>query len=111
MRNFQNIECRDAVLAWDAVEPVLDAAGQPVTRWDGRTTKPHPVTGEQVPDETARVPAFRYVNPRPAEWPEADFIVGNPPFIGTARMREALGDGYTEAIRRVYPDVPDSATT
>ena len=27
----------------------------PVTRWDGRTTKPHPVTGEPVPDETARV--------------------------------------------------------
>ena len=67
------------------------------------------MTGEPVPDETARVPAWRYVNPRPAAWPEADFIVGNPPFIGTARMREALGDGYVEAIRRVYPHVPDSA--
>ena len=57
IRNFHNIECRDAVLAWDAVEPLLDAGGQPVTRWDGRTTKLHPVTGEEVPDETARVPA------------------------------------------------------
>ena len=83
--------------------------GQPVTRWDGRTTKPHPVTGEQVPDERARVPVYRYLNPRPAEWPEADYVVGNPPFIGTARMREALGDGYAEAIRSVYPNVPDSA--
>ena len=109
LRNLHNIECRDAVLAWDAVEPLLDADGRPVTRWDGRTTKTHPVTGEPVPDETARVPAYRYINPRPAEWPEADFIVGNPPFIGTARMREALGDGYAEAIRRVYPHVPDSA--
>ena len=97
------------MLAWDAVEPLLDADGRPVTRWDGRTTKTHPVTGEQVPDETARVPAYRYINPWPAESPEADFIVGNPPFIGTARMREALGDGYAEAIRRVYPHVPDSA--
>ena len=109
LRNLHNIECRDAVLAWDAVEPLLDAEGRPVTRWDGRTTKLHPVTGEPVPDETARVPAWRYVNPRPAAWPEADFIAGNPPFIGTARMREALGDGYVEAIRRVYPHVPDSA--
>ena len=109
LRNLHNIECRDAVLAWDAVEPLLDAEGRPVTRWDGRTTKLHPVTGEPVPDEAARVPAYRYVNPRPAAWPEADFIVGNPPFIGTARMREALGDGYVEAIRRVYPHVPDSA--
>ena len=109
LRNLHKIECRDAVLAWDAVEPLLDADGRPVTRWDGRTTKLHPVTGEQVPDETARVPAYRYVNPRPAEWPEADFVVGNPPFIGTSAMREALGDGYVEAIRRVYPDVPESA--
>ena len=109
LRNLHNIECRDAVLAWDAVEPLLDAEGRPVTRWDGRTTKLHPVTGEPVPDEAARVPAWRYVNPRPAAWPEADFIAGNPPFIGTARMREALGDGYVEAIRRVYPHVPDSA--
>ena len=109
LRNLHNIECRDAVLAWDAVEPLLDAEGRPVTRWDGRTTKLHPVTGEPVPDEAARVPAWRYVNPRPAAWPEADFIAGNPPFIGTARMRETLGDGYVEAIRRVYPHVPDSA--
>ena len=65
LRNLHNIECRDAVLAWDAVEPLLDAEGRPVTRWDGRTTKLHPVTGEPVPDETARVPAWRYVNPGP----------------------------------------------
>lgn len=102
IRSFHNIECRDAVLAWDAVEPLLDAAGRPVTRWDGLTTRPHPVTGEPVPDETARVPAWRYLNPRPAAWPEADFIVGNPPFIGNKRMRFALGDGYTEALRITY---------
>ena len=42
LRNLHNIECRDAVLAWDAVEPLLDAEGRPVTRWDGRTTKTAP---------------------------------------------------------------------
>jgi hypothetical protein len=108
IKKFRNVECRDAVLAWDGVEPVLDEQGQPVTRWDGRTTKAHPVTGEQVPDETARVPLVRYVNPRPAEWPEADFVVGNPPFIGNWRMRQALGDGYVEALRKTYEDVPES---
>ncbi len=107
--NYHTIERRDAVLAWDAVEPLLDKDGRPVTRWDGRTTKPHPVTGEQVPDETARIPAYRYVNPRPAEWPAADFVVGNPPFIGTSAMRASLGDGYAEAIRKTYKDVPESA--
>ena len=109
IRDFHNIERRDAVLDWDGVEPLLDAAGRPVTHWDGRTTKRHPVTGEDVPDETARVPVYRYLYPRPAEWPAAEFVVGNPPFIGTARMRDALGDGYAEAIRATYPAVPASA--
>lgn len=45
----------------------------------------------------------------PAQWPEADFIIGNPPFIGPARMRDALGDNYTEALRAAYPTVPESA--
>jgi hypothetical protein len=108
LRKFANIECRDAVLAWDCVEPLLDADGKPVTRWDGRTTKAHAVTGELVPDETARVPVYRYDNPRPANWPAADFVVGNPPFIGPSMMREALGDGYTEALRRAHDTVPDS---
>lgn len=102
LRKFHNIECRDAVLAYDRVEPVLDETGGPVTRWDGRTYKRNPVTGENVPDDTARVTLLRYVNPREAEWPEADFVVGNPPFIGTKRMRQALGDGYVDALRRTY---------
>lgn len=63
-----------------------------MTRWDGRTTKKHLVTGEDVPDETARVPVLRYTNPRKADGPEADFIVGNPPFIGARRIRLVLGD-------------------
>jgi hypothetical protein len=66
------------------------------------------VTGKEVPDEAAKVPILQYLNPRPADWTEADFIVGNPPFIGNKRMRDALGDGYAEALRAAYPAVPDS---
>lgn len=109
LRDFRNIECRDAVLAWDDRVPAVDVAGNPITRWDGTTRKVHPVTGELVPDETVRVPVWTYMNPRQAEWPEADFIVGNPPFIGNKRMRDALGDGYTEALRKAWPEVPESA--
>lgn len=109
VHDYGNIECRDAVLAWDAQELALDAAGQVLTRWDGRSMKAHPVTGELVPDEAAQVPQWRYVNPRAAQWPQVEFIVGNPPFIGKLKMREALGDGYVEALRRTYATVPDSA--
>ena len=106
LRSYHNIECRDALLAYDAVEPLLDDDGKPVTRWDGRTTKTHPVTGEEVPDETARVTEMRYVNARKAEWPEAEFIVGNPPFIGGSWMRDTLGDGYTHAVRTAWTEIP-----
>jgi hypothetical protein len=66
------------------------------------------VTGEDVPDATDQVTIWKYINPRQAVWPEADYIVSNPPFIGNKPMRERLGDGYTEVLRQSYQDVPDT---
>ena len=105
------IENRDAVLDYEGKTPRKDPeTGENVTIWDGRTTKPHPVTGKEVPDESARTNLFDYTNPKRAEWPTADYIVGNPPFIGTKRMIDALGDGYTKALRKTWKGkVPDSA--
>jgi hypothetical protein len=108
IKRFHNVECRDAILAWDAIEPLMGVDRQPETQWDGRTMRTHPVTGEQVPDENARRQVVAYRRPRRAEWPEADFVVGNPPFIGNWRMRGELGDGYVEALRGVYSEVPES---
>ena len=109
VHDYGNIEHRDAVLAYDSQEPLTGADGKVLTRWDGKTVKPHPVTGQPVPDEAAQVVQWRYVNPRKADWPQADFIVGNPPFIGNKRMRVALGDGYVDALRSAWPEVPESA--
>ena len=36
------------------------------------------------------------------EWPEADVVVGNPPFLGYSPQRERLGDEYVRALRAVY---------
>ena len=109
LRDFKNIENRDAVLTWAETRPRMDATGQPVTRWDGQGTILHPVTGERVPDPEARVQVLDYLKPQPAKWPEAEFIVGNPPFIGAKFMRDALGDGYAEALWAAYPRMPQSA--
>lgn len=109
LRDFKNIENRDAVLTWASTRSRVDDAGAPITRWDGESTITHPVTGEAVPDPSARVAVLDYLKPAPAKWPEADFIVGNPPFIGASRMREALGDGYAEALWAAYPKMPQSA--
>ena len=36
------------------------------------------------------------------DWPEADVIIGNPPFLGDRVMRGGLGHDYTERLRRTY---------
>ncbi|MEX6724744.1 class I SAM-dependent DNA methyltransferase [Parapedomonas caeni] len=108
LRDVRTIENRDALIAFDDRVLERDAAGRPVSRWDGETMKPHPVTGKPVPDEDARVEVWRYVKPRAATWPKADFIVGNPPFIGGKDVRDRLGDGYFEALFATT-DVPESA--
>jgi hypothetical protein len=76
-----------------------DADGEVVTRWDGRTTKPHPVTGEEVPDPDARVPCTRYTT-RARPGPRRITSWGTRRSL-EQRMRDALGDGYTEALRGV----------
>lgn len=40
--------------------------------------------------------------PKEPEWPEADFIVGNPPFLGSKRMRGNLGDSYVDSLFAVW---------
>lgn len=37
-----------------------------------------------------------------AVWPKAEFIVGNPPFLGDKKMRSELGDVYTDRLRDAY---------
>ena len=36
------------------------------------------------------------------EWPAAEVIVGNPPFLGDKRMRGELGDKYVESLFKLY---------
>lgn len=44
-----------------------------------------------------------------SEWPTADVIIGNPPFLGVKKMKPELGQAYIERIRRAYPEVPGMA--
>lgn len=48
-------------------------------------------------------------NPRRPEWPEAEYIVGNPPFIGGKDVRGRLGDAYATALWRAHPKINKSA--
>jgi len=37
-----------------------------------------------------------------AVWPKADFIIGNPPFLGGKRLRSELGDQAVDTLFKVY---------
>ncbi len=92
-------------------EPILRAFnninfGRPggydaVLTWDGY---PVPAVVEQG---GRRVETFP--NPRRPEWPEAEFIVGNPPFIGGWTLRARMASGYAEALWKAHPHMNESA--
>lgn len=39
-----------------------------------------------------------------AVWPQADYIIGNPPFLGAKKLRSELDDEYVETLFSVYRD-------
>ena len=79
LEELRTIEVRDAVL-----------------RHDGERVKPDR-SGTEL------------VHPRRPDWPEADYIVGNPPFIGGKDLRGRLGDAYATALWKAHPKMGRSA--
>lgn len=80
LKAFHNIQNVDAVLLWD---------GYPL---------PQVVDGKEA-----------YPNPRRPKWPEADYIVGNPPFVGGKDIRARMGSGYAEALWAAHKHMNESA--
>ncbi|MBW4331673.1 class I SAM-dependent DNA methyltransferase [Stakelama sp. CBK3Z-3] len=48
-------------------------------------------------------------NPKRPDWPQADYIVGNPPFIGGKDIRSRLGEAYATALWKAHPKINKSA--
>jgi hypothetical protein len=84
LKAFHNVKQMDAVLTWD---------GYPV-----------PAVVEQ---DGKRVEA--YPNAQQPAWPDAEFIVGNPPFIAASDFRAEFGDAYARALWSSHPHVNESA--
>ena len=93
LKAFRNIRVMDAVL--EAQKGLArDERGKPLSRPgpDGR-----------------EVEVYRYEKPRRPQWPEAEFIVGNPPFIGGKDLRARLGDDYAQALWAAHDHMNESA--
>lgn len=41
-------------------------------------------------------------SPKIAVWPDAEFIVGNPPFLGGKMLRQNLGDDYVDSLFKAW---------
>ena len=72
-----------------------------VLTWDG-----YPVPGTEVKDGK-RVET--YPSARRPNWPEAAFIVGNPPFVAGQDFRDKFGSEYAEALWSVYKPISGGA--
>jgi hypothetical protein len=86
---LDHIECRDAVLVVDPFPACQGEVGSP----DGSNhpgAPRHPSLSKE--GNAAREP----------DWPAADVIVGNPPFLGGSKLRGELGDEYTGRLRQLY---------
>jgi type II restriction/modification system DNA methylase subunit YeeA len=102
LRPLDTIECRDAVL--NSPSPLAGEGGAPQgAEGEGAldctvsaTPSPQPLSREGRGAKT----------PTRAIWPEADAIVGNPPFLGNKKMIRELGEQYTVALRKAYPELP-----
>jgi hypothetical protein len=80
-------------------------AGQPLGRPHDQAASGH---RRPVPDECAPA-AAALPQPAQAEWPQADFIVGNPPFIGASACAPRWATVMSRRCARPGKTVPESA--
>ena len=45
----------------------------------------------------------------PAQWPKADVIIGNPPFLDARKMTKTQGREYVGLLEKIYPEIPRRA--
>lgn len=43
------------------------------------------------------------------EWPKADAIIGNPPYLGAKKLKPEYGPDYVKKLRKAYPQIPGMA--
>ena len=95
---YGTIKEQDAILAWDKQELLRDEHGVPLSRWDGVTTKLHPITEEEIPDPR------RHGGALPLREPATRRLAGGRVHRGQSALHRwqghASGAGVTATPRR-----------
>jgi hypothetical protein len=109
IEKFHTIEWRDALIEHDGVEPVFDNAGHPprsLGRSHHQDTSCHrrrsPRRNRHGGGGAVQEPHVRQAGPRPTSSWEIRHSLAPAP------CAQALGDGYVEAVRGAYKDLPES---
>jgi hypothetical protein len=80
--------------------------GEPILKQTKNIMKMDAILQEVTEEVTEEVTVTSQVtvtsSVREPEWPAADVIIGNPPFLGDKKMRAELGDEYVDALRKLY---------
>ncbi len=105
LKPLDGIEHRDALLTFTpAVNPPLSTTVIP----EASIGNPAPTSNQALKanltdelDSRLRVNDGKLIASE-ADWPTADVIVGNPPFLGDKVMRSELGADYVETLRKTY---------
>ena len=108
--SLNTIECRDALIEFTDSWPEGDVLmGPDFDRFSIYTDQDRrEVEGMRYTEVEAVFGASE--RHREAQWPAADYIVGNPPFLGHFPFREQLGDKYVEAVYSLFGDrIPNSS--
>jgi len=100
-RNHESHPAEPILRAFNNINAGRREGYDAVLTWDG-----YPLPAVVVED-SKRIEA--YPNPRRPMWPEAEFIVGNPPFIGGKDLRSRMAPGYAEALWAAHPQMNESA--
>jgi hypothetical protein len=79
LRQVKNIQHMDAIVGYETLRDSGD--------------------GSQAANQAGK--SLRVYEP---QWPAVDVIIGNPPFLGSIKQREELGENYLADLTKIYGD-------
>jgi hypothetical protein len=80
-----------------------------IERKEDHDNKSKPLPLDNLDKNIVCADALLDENGAPRQWPEADAIIGNPPYQSKNKMQQEFGLEYMNRLRQAYPEIPGRA--
>lgn len=80
-----------------------------IERKEDHDNKSKPLPLDNLDKNIVCADALLDENGAPRQWPEADAIIGNPPYQSKNKMQQEFGVEYMNRLRQAYPEIPGRA--